>query len=144
MCCKTYFLMYSIKTALLISQSPLKSLLQVSHELFNSPESMCMECVRERCRVIRMKARLTEDHKVIAALLKQKDGSLTGWVSHFVFSNIIIRLSNSLKVWNLQWTFGPILLQGNLDLGFYVGLGMQFMGRPVEFHQDSFPCQHQC
>ncbi len=56
---------------------------------------MCMECVRERCRVIRMKARLTEDHKVIAALLKQKDGSLTGRVFHFISSNIIHVITTS-------------------------------------------------
>ena len=34
---------------------------------------LCWDCVRERCRVIRTKAKIQEDSKVIAEILKVKD-----------------------------------------------------------------------
>ncbi|XP_013383086.1 ubiquitin carboxyl-terminal hydrolase 48 isoform X2 [Lingula anatina] len=44
---------------------------------------MCLDCVKERCRVIRTKTRMTEDNKYITALLKNKvqvDGPGSYWV----------------------------------------------------------------
>ena len=90
-----------------------------------SPESICSDCVRERCRVIRMKSRLAEDHKTISTLLKQKDPVEALYVLFFAFLSRLISFNyistvRILKVNKWNACFFPFICS-NIEECFWAG-----------------------